>query len=376
MINSIKKKKLCFISFFAYPLFDCNCEAIFGGSELQLYQLAKRIAADNKYEIDFIVGDFGQCSDKIFDRIRVTKAFSMRKKEFRWIIGAYYQFKFLKTLKRVNADVYIQRAAGVETGIIAFFCKLFKRKFIYMTASDIDVNGEYRKKHKIFGIFYEYGIKNASAIITQREEHKRLIKDNFKKDSVVIKNSFSILSEPSSLNERDYILWIGSAQALKQPEMFLEIAEAIPEEKFVMIMPKNNIKIWEKILNKTKNIPNLKFIEKIPFDGINEYYEKAKLFINTSMFEGFPNTFVQSVMNGTPIISLNVNPDNFLNKYNCGFCTEGSKNKITEEIKRILNNKSLWTVISKNAYNYAREDHDMERNIKKVKNTIDSLCKN
>ena len=41
---------------------------------------------------------------------------------------------------------------------------------------------------------------------------------------------------------------------------------------------------------------------------------KSKILINTSSFEGFPNTFVQAWANGVPVISLKVDPDNIIKK--------------------------------------------------------------
>lgn len=365
-----KSQNICFISLQAYSLFNSLCGKPHGGSEVQLYQLAKKLALDDDFLVSFIVGDFGQNKNEKYNNISVVKAFSLKHCEYKYITGLFYQFKFLQVLYSVNADVYIQRAAGIETGLLALFCKLFGKKFIYMTASSIDVDGSFRKRDWIANIFYSFGLKNASVIVTQNKEHQELIDKNYGKKSFVIKNSFIIPVEVLTIEEREFILWVGSAQDLKQPQNFLEMARAITGEKFVMIMPKHNENLWKKIKEESGEIPNFQFIEKVPFDQINEYFAKAKLFVNTSVFEGFPNTFVQATMNGTPIASLNVNPDNFLDEFSCGVCAMGNTAALTDKSKALLENKEEMRRMSRNARAYAEEFHDINKNILKLKESF------
>ncbi len=366
----MKKKRISFISLQAYSLFNEGCSQVHGGSEVQLYQLAKVFSErELEFDVSFIVGDFGQKNEEIFGKIKVIKSIPLNVKKMKYIIGIFYFFKFFYVLIKANSDVYIQRAAGIETGLTAFFCKLFKRKFIYMTASEMDVDGKYKKNNFISGFLYEYGLTRASVVITQNEDHRKILMKQYSKKSVVIKNSFFI-SEKVDICQKDSILWVGTSQSLKQPEIFLKMAESIPEEKFVIIMPKHNLKLWEKIKKDAININNLEFIERVPFAEIEKFFMKAKLFINTSTFEGFPNTFVQSAINYTPILSLNVDPDGFLEKNNCGFCTHGDVDKLIKYTKELASNNEKINNMGMAAYEYARENNDVIKNIKKIKELI------
>lgn len=360
-------KRICFISFYAYPLFNNNCKATFGGAEVQLYQYALELARFG-YSVSFIVSDFGQPNVETIDGVKVIKAFNIFNKKLKYILGIYYQLQFLLKLITSNSDIYIQRAAGVETGVIALYCKLFKKKFIYMTASSIDTDRTFRRLKPLMGIFYELGLKHASIIVSQNLDQKNNLKKNYIRNSIIIKNSFHL---PSKISEqKNSILWVGSSQDLKQPQIFLDLAISLPQFKFTIVMPKNNSTLWESIYKNALTIPNLTFIEKVPFNQINDYFSKAKLFVNTSTYEGFPNTFVQATMNGTPIISLNVNPDNFLETYKCGYCANGNFKKLQSFTQRLLINKNLWFQMSQNAFQYAKKNHDILKNIITLKQII------
>ena len=372
---NITKLKICFFSINAYPLFNPDCKDIFGGAEIQLYQLAKKISEHDDFSVSFFVADVGQKPVERYGKIVVLKAYPIdnRKKNFFRKIyhGIFKKLVFFFKLTSLNPDVCVHRAAGIETGIICFFAKIFRRKFIYMVASLKDVDGGYAETYRIRGKIYEYGLKNTDLVLVQSKDQQKILKEKYGKHSEILKNSFPV-PESREDGKREFILWVGSSQKLKQPEKFLELAKQFPDEKFLMVMPKNDLILWEKIHREAEKVENLEFIERVPFENIDAYFRQTKLFVNTSTFEGFPNTFVQAAMFGTPIVSLNVNPDNFINEYGCGYCADGDMDKTKEQIKKLLENQEDWKVKSGNARRYAEENHDIEKNVEKLKEIIRS----
>ena len=85
---------------------------------------------------------------------------------------------------------------------------------------------------------------------------------------------------------------------------------------FVMVMNRSVPKVWESVV---QQLPaNVRLLEKIPFSESDKLFEGALVLLNTSEFEGFPNTFLQAGKYGVPVLSLSVDPDEFITQTGCG----------------------------------------------------------
>lgn len=344
--------KICIFNINAYSVFNPSSTAPIGGTEVQLSFLAEFFS--EKFQTSFITGDWGQDKVEICRRIEIYKAFSLKKNVLNYLQAP---FSLWRSLSDVNADVYIASSAGMEIGIIALFCKIYRKKFIYRTAHEWDCTGEYVSKHALLGPFFEYGLKYADGVVAQNLEHASFLKKNYGIIAEVIKNAWPVLLS-KSVNKED-ILWVGRCERWKNPDVFLKIVKQFPEYSFTMICVRTNMEFFVEMRRIAKEFQNITFIEGVPFSAVQAYFDKAKLFIGTSEYEGFPNTYLQACLGSTPIMSYKVNPDDFITKNNVGYCAGGDFETMINQIRRILQDKRDWEEKSKNAFKYVKENHDI-----------------
>lgn len=369
----MKKIRICFIQTNVYNLFNDEDNSIHGGSELQLYLIARELSKNNDFEISFVTGDFGQKNIENYKKITLFKSFSPKSKDgiLKKIVQA---MKYFRLFKKINADIYFTSAANSTVGLASFFCKLNNKKHIHRTASESEV--KLSNNNSLLWRIFLYGLKNADLILTQNEQHKNLLKFNYNIKANLFRNSFIIPKNVLETN-KEFILWVSRYDYMKNPHIFVELAERFPETKFIMICPSGNEKKkeWNKFREEIekRNITNFSFIEKVPFNMIQEYFNKANVFVNTSDFEGFPNTFLQAGVGKTPILSLNVNPDNFINEYNCGFFCENDFDKLVGYTKILINDKKVWQEKSENIFKYTKENHDIHKNVEQLTRIIYDL---
>ena len=82
-----------------------------------------------------------------------------------------------------------------------------------------------------------------------------------------------------------------------------------------MAMNKSYDWLFAEAAKEAEKLPNVTFLGTVPPIEMEGWFKKKKLFMNTSIREGFPNTFLQAWMNRVPVVSLNIDPDGIIEKY-------------------------------------------------------------
>ena len=374
MTSKREQIRICIVSFNIISLFFPQMKVTYGGAEVQLFLLSKAFSKSKNFDVNIITGDYNlkQRKTKKYKNIKVHIIIALNRNA---IFPIKNYILLLVKLIKLKPDIIIQRSATPRTGIIAFYRKIFKKKFVYSIAHDYDVNGVHAKG--ILGNLYTFGLTRASYIIAQNLNQIKILEkwQNRKFFNIsVIKSGYHII--PPNLEMKNTVLWVARAIRWKRPETYLKIADFFPNQTFIMICNKGtNIKYWKEIKEKACTIPNLIFITFVLFEEINKYFKNAKVFINTSTHEGFPNTFIQAAKNKTPILSLNVNPDKFLTKYECGFFCDNNFKKMVNNLEILLTNQDLYDKFSENAFKFVKEQHNINKISKKWINLLIELCK-
>ena len=358
--------KVCFVCPKAYPLFNSEVKAVFGGAEIDLYLLACELAKDPDFDVSTIVADYGQEDAEIINGVKIFKGVNFKRNS---LVGAS---QIWKALKKADSDIYMQETSGWGTFLVALFCDRYKRHFIYRTASQGECNGSFLSQKKVEGKAFVWALRHANKVIVQNNNDKPALFQTTGVNSDVIPNA-QRLPEKTDISERDIVLWVGRSVAVKQPYMFLELAKQNKDLKFVMVCQKaTGDDKYDQLVSKAKSIDNLTFIERVPSNQIDNYFRTAAVFVNTSQSEGFPNTFIEACKWSVPILSLNVNPDDFLNKYECGLCANGDWETFKNMLGKILEPDSAR--YGQNARRYAEKNHDITQIIKRYKEMFYNLA--
>lgn len=149
---------VCFIAPKAYVLFRPTINECIGGAEVDLYLLAVEIAKDHRFDVKFIVGNYGQARKERIQNVEIIRA--------RGVCG------FWLAMFRAGCDIYFQEAASWGTLLVTLFCKLHRKKLVYRTASQGECNGEIFTERPLFKRVFHWCLKQASQVIVQNQEDK------------------------------------------------------------------------------------------------------------------------------------------------------------------------------------------------------------
>lgn len=333
------------------------------------------------FDISFIVDDYGQNPVELMDGIKI---FRCRSNHFNGIKYLFLkQYLIWKSLQEVDADVYYYRTASPVTGLIALFCLLKKKKFVYSIAHKADVDGtlileSYLKDMPLFiGLIYKqlfkFGLKAADCIIAQTEEQEELLMQNFHRASIVIKSMHPLPDGRPIKEDPPIVLWVSSMQEFKRPELFMNLAKSIPSGRFQMIGGAScNNKFYIEIKAEASKIPNLEFIGFVPYIEISQYFEKASIFVITSIAEGFPNTILQAWARYTPVVSLNVDPDEIICRYELGFHSSTFEQMVLD-VEGLLRDTPLREEMGLKGREYVEREHSMNASVEKYLKVFEGL---
>jgi glycosyltransferase involved in cell wall biosynthesis len=356
--------RVCFVGFENLPVLAPEYEQHgIGGEQVQQSLLAMAFARRG-FPVSMVVGDYGQQDGAIWGGVRVYKAYGahegipiVRFVHPRWT-------KLWGALRRAAADVYYVSCAGAHVGQVAMWAARNGRRMIFRIASDSDCEPDrlqisYWRDRKL----YEYGLRRAAALLVQSLTQQELLRRNYGLESSL---AYMLVDGPErqpALAERDIsLLWVSNILQLKRPEMFIELARRLNPLAASMAggahPPAQSF--FEEIRARAARVGNLTFHGRLPYRTTQQQlFDRARLFVNTSEIEGFPNTFLQAWIRGVPVISF-FDPDDVIRREGLG-CAVSSLDEMESAARRLSTDSQAWLEMSARCRAYMARHYGEEQ---------------
>jgi glycosyltransferase involved in cell wall biosynthesis len=372
-------KKVCFISPLGFGLYNPGTGYPFGGAEVQAYWSARELARDPAYKVSVLVTvdeppGVGQHSSITVIR-RQAKA---RLASNRLTVGAASGWvrsfiEMLRQLRSIDADVFLHAGAGIEVGAYALMCRLLGRRFVFVIASTADLSLAHGGVQGPLKWLYPLGVRLADAVVCRTMDQQAALRERYGRAGMVIRTAHPVL--PETDRERTSVLWVGRIHPVKQPLLFLDLAEQLPDCSCVLVGMRDeaHADLWDAVQRRTAGLRHVAFHADLPLPVAGESFHAAKVFVNTSVHEGFPNTFAQAALNGVPIVSWSVDPDGILSGGRIGFCAEQSFERLVFSVRRLCTDERLHEEYRRRARAYGIENHSLDESMSRLKRLLDSL---
>jgi glycosyltransferase involved in cell wall biosynthesis len=363
---------VCFVAPYAWPVLSRDPKIqVVGGAEVQQCILA-RLLADNGYRVSMISFDYGQPSPTLVDGVTVYKSFREN--------AGIPVFRFLhprlttmwRALREVDADVYYQRSSAMWTGVIAEFCRRYGKRAIYAGASDRDFDiGQEQIGLARDRWLYRWGVAHVDSVVAQNSYQLESCRRNHKRDAVLIPSCYQ-LPKDAKPGSGDRVLWVGTIHGYKRPEIFLELAERLPQRRFVMIggpsIGGERLKpgYYEAIRDRAARLPNLEFTGFLPLAEVEPCFDRARLLVNTSVYEGMPNVFLQAWARGVPTVAT-VDVGAPVNTVFAAAAQGAAK------VEALLSNTALWNQASSDSLAYFERNHSSAEVLARYSRLLEEL---
>ena len=349
--------KLLFLCGNAHLILDETSTRTSGGAELQVALLAKELARSGR-EVVLVGGDSGQPDHVTLQGVRTRNAGKFHTGNLPEMLGAIP--RVVRVLWEERPDWVIVMGWTAWLFVLWALRPFLGYRLDFTCALDSEINGTYRRENPVFGTLFEFAVRRCDA----RHAITRGQKACFEKrgmDSTFYRYLVFPRSGPITGKKDVDFLWVSRCQPIKRPQLFLELARSLPEASFEMICPAENRVLWAEVSRSAAECPNLHFIESVPYHQIQEHYDRARIFVNTSEWEGWPNSFIQAGLGRAALLSLVVNPDGLFQKFGLGICADGDMGRLVAGAREMMSDATALEEMQSESGRFVAELHNNER---------------
>lgn len=273
-----------------------------GGAEMQLAYWAYLLSRQS----DFDVYTFGR------------RFFYLRNNEYRinflfypWVRFVGVLWKNLKYyyLRKLKPDVVIIRDRHELTGYFQA-SKNISAQVIFMMASN---SGLDNLSNELID-----AIKKVNIVVLQNQYqydriHRFVDKENILTlHSLFIPELFSV-NKTADIYELDFI-FVGNLRSVKRPEWFFDLVKMKPSMSFGLIGNCSDDKYAKQLIN-LKALNNFHYFGYLSMEDVLPVISKSRVLILTSIYEGYPNVYLQAKYYGLSIVGT-IDPLEELNNQN------------------------------------------------------------
>lgn len=358
MQTNNKAVRICLLGLENIPVFLPGFEQYRVGGEQVQQSLLARALSSRGYCVSMVSMDYGQPDGVKHDGVTVFKAYAadaglpgLRFIHPRWT-------RLWAALKLADADVYYTSCAGAQVGILALFCFVHHRRFVFRIAHDDDCDParlliRFWRDKKL----YEHGLRRSASILAQSERQTEALRRNYGLHATL---AGMLVDRPRQLlpiEERDIdVLWVNNFRQFKRPDLALEMAARLPHRHFHLVGGPIDVALYAAMREQSKSLSNVTFHGAVPYLEVGSFYDRCKVFINTSDSEGFPNSYLQAWVRGTPVVAF-FDPDSVIERERLGHRAT-DLDEMGTVIERMLEQPKILREVGGRCIDYMKREYD------------------
>lgn len=324
-----------------------------GGAERVISNLSNQLI--DTYDIVIITFKKSSPFYSLDDRIKVIycKEFIDKPKSFLSSLKLNYQLtkKVSSIIKqeKINLIIGFITSANIIAVIAA---KLNRIPSIISERNNPIIVKESKFWDTLRRIFYP----KASKLVLQTAGVKQFYNNKVQdKNIVIIPNPISpelLLARNNNITKEKIILSIGRLEKHKRHDLTIKAFKNIKQEGWKLIIAGVGPEEDElrKYIKKNQLTDKVELVGKIT--EIETYYNKSKIFVFSSQYEGYPNVLIEAMSFGIPTISSNCDfgPSDIITEGENGFLFPvDDQNELEKRLESLINDENLREKFSKNS---------------------------
>ncbi len=236
-------------------------------------------------------------------------------------------------------------------------------RFVYSFASDTHCRmGQVYDYNRWFHEpLYALGLKSADRIAFQHVGQLRLASPRCRDRMFHVPNLLCTTGSSGRSYARATIdaIWVGRIRPEKRLERFLDLAASLPDCRFavvggfdVTLLGRERCSLEQRL----HSLPNVDYCGARQSTEVIALMAASKVLLNTSDFEGFPNTMLEAWGVGVPVVSLLIDPGGIIEREQLGRVS-GNADCLRSDVQALAGSEALNRVCGDRGLAYVRRQH-------------------
>ena len=366
---------MCFIAVHIYPVLAGHRGIAFvGGAEVQ-QSVQMRALLRAGCRISVLTKDHGQPDVVDCDGITVYKIPDAGRRGWPGLRFFHPRMSDLvRLLRRISPDIVFMQTAGEQVASAAVYARLSGRPFVFAGASDKDfVMGPLPGMPPQHTALYRWGLRAAEAVVVQNVAQLELLKRHFHRDGYLIQNGYEEpLAQPGAFDGS--VLWAATVKPLKRPDLVLALARRLRHLRFLMVggpgVDSGAQAYFDGIAHQARGLSNLTMTGHVPFRDVGLAFDEASVCLNTSDYEGLPNTFMKAWLRGIPTLSF-VRPESAPGISGTLACDD--LDHMALRLDRLTRDRAAWTAASQACRRHFDDHHTIDVAVQRYLEVFDRV---
>lgn len=244
---------------------------------------------------------------------------------------AHFLLDWYTLLRSERPDWCFYQCADHLWGPMVEIARWLGIRTAWSTMHDLDVQPrKAMMRRPKWWFLHAWGLRRSDIIFLQHHGQRDFLpvvwhKKTFLLPGIVLLPSDAITSQRE---RKETVAWVAVIRPPKRPDLLVEIARRLPTIQFVVCGAPTSGFWWvgkeeelARIMGQLRTLPNVDYRGHVDPAQVLKVIGESSLLLSTSDGEGFPSVFLEAWAAGTPVVSLQIDPDQKISKGGLGAVT-------------------------------------------------------